>query len=456
MSLTLDEVLKATGGKLLSGRGDLSFTGVATDTRAIEPGALYVPLKGERFDGHQFIDQAAKSGASALLLSRDDVTLPPGVGAVRVEDTLAAYGDLARHWREFLGLAVVAVTGSSGKTSTKELIAAVLGRFMQVGKSHANYNNEVGVPKTLLSMTPGDEACIVEMGMRGPGEIAYLASVARPTIGVITNVGTAHIERLGTQEAIARAKGELLRVGGPTMTAVLNADDPLVMSQGLEHPGPVTTFSLSNPEATVWAEGADRTFTAHWKASDQVPAGSTRLTLPMAGPHHQLNALAAIAVARLLGFTLPAEVDLQPEELPGRARVVRLGEVEVVDETYNANPESVRASLAGFCLEPSKGRRVAVLGDMAELGNYSEMGHRSVGDAVRDAEVNRLFTVGDKARWIAEQAPEKAEHFDTKADLIAALLDYLKPGDRVFLKGSRSSRMEDILAALEARLGGNA
>jgi len=456
MSLTLDEVLKATGGKLLSGKGDLAFTGVTTDTRAIEPGALFIPLKGERFDGHTFIEQAALKGASAFLIGRDDVTVPPGAGAVRVEDTLAAYGDIARHWRELLGLAVIAVTGSSGKTSTKEMIAAVLARFMQVGKSHANYNNEVGVPKTLLSMRPGDEACIVEMGMRGPGEIAYLASVARPNIGVITNVGTAHIERLGTQEAIAKAKGELLRVGGPAMTAVLNGDDPLVMKEGLDHPGLVTTYSRRDPNATVWAEGSGRTFVAHWKASERVPAGSIRLTLPMAGPHHQMNALAAIAVARLLGFTLPAEVDLEPEELPGRARVVKLGDIEVVDETYNANPESVRASLAGFCQEPCSGRRVAVLGEMAELGSYAEVGHRSVGDAVRESEVAKLFTVGEKARWIAEQAPHMAEHFTTKDELVTALLDYLKPGDRVFLKGSRSSRMEEILTALEARLGGHA
>lgn len=453
MSLTLDAVLKATGGKLLSGDQDMELAGVATDTRSIEQGVLYVPLKGERFDGHQFIDQAAGKGARAVLVGHDDVSVPPGLGVVRVEDTLAAYGDLARYWREILGLAVVAVTGSSGKTSTKEMTAALLGRFMRVGKSHANFNNEVGVPRTLLSMQPGDEACIVEMGMRGPGEIAYLASVARPTIGIITNIGTAHLERLGTQEAIAKAKGELLRVGGPTMTAVLNLDDPLVMSQGLDHPGLVTTFSLRDPQASVWAEGAGRTFLAYWKPTEQVPGGSTRLTLPMAGPHHQLNALAALAVARILGFTPPAELDLQPEELPGRARVVRLGDIEVVDETYNANPESVRASLAGFCLEPCKGRRLAVLGDMAELGSYAEVAHRAVGDALRDAPVARLFTVGQKARWIAEQAPSKSEHFETKEALVTALLDDLRPGDRVFLKGSRSARMEEILAALAARLG---
>lgn len=456
MSLTIDAVLKATGGKLLQGRGDLVLAGVTTDTRAIEPGSLFIPLKGERFDGHAFLAEAARNGASAFLLGRDDVAIPEGTGAVRVEDTLAAYGDLARYWREHLGLRVVAVTGSSGKTSTKELIAAVLARFLQVGKSHANYNNEVGVPRTLLSMRPGDEACVVEMGMRGPGEIAYLASVARPDIGVITNVGTAHIERLGTQEAIAKAKGELLRVGGPAMTAVLNADDPLVMKEGEDHPGLVTTYSLRDPAATVWAEGTGRTFVAHWKPSEAVPGGSTVLTLPMAGPHHQQNALAAVAVARLLGHTLPAEVSLEPEELPGRARVVRLGDVEVVDETYNANPESVRASLMGFCLEPCRGRRLAVLGEMAELGRYAEVGHRSVGDMVRDSDIHRLLTVGAKARWIAEQAPDKARHFETKDELVADLLDTLRPGDRVLLKGSRSSRMEAILEALEARLGEHA
>jgi UDP-N-acetylmuramoyl-tripeptide--D-alanyl-D-alanine ligase len=453
MIVTLEEVIKATGGRLLAAGPSAPFTDVATDTRALKPGSLYVPLRGARFDGHDFLQEAVRSGAAGLLVARDDVTPPRNVSAVRVEDTLAAYGDLARHWRGHLGLQVIAVTGSSGKTSTKELIAALLARFIRVAKSHANYNNEIGVPKTLLSMTPSDEACVLEMGMRGPGEIAYLASVARPDIGVITNVGTAHIGRLGTQEAIAKAKGELLRVGGPSMTAVLNADDPYVMAQGLEHLGQVVTYSRLSPRATVWAEGEGRTFTIAWAAGERQPAGETRISLPWAGPHHQSNALAAVAVAWGLGIRLPEAITLAPDELPGRARVVTAGDLTIVDETYNANPESVLATIAGFCAEPSPGRRLVVLGEMAELGAYAEAGHRSVGTALRDAPVDRVFTVGEMTRWIAEQAPAKSEWFADQEALKAALIAELRPGDRVLVKGSRSARMEEVVAALEARYG---
>ncbi|HEY9899657.1 MAG TPA: UDP-N-acetylmuramoyl-tripeptide--D-alanyl-D-alanine ligase [Pantanalinema sp.] len=455
MNLSLDDVLKATGGRLVAGEARAAFTGVTTDTRDLRAGSLYVPLKGERFDGHDFLDRAKAAGASGVLVSRDDASLPEGLSAVRVEDTLAAYGDIARHHREQLGLTVVAVTGSSGKTSTKEAVAAFLGRFMRVGKTHANFNNEIGVPKTLLSMTPSDEAVVVEMGMRGPGEIAYLASVARPDVGIITNVGTAHIGRLGTQEAIARAKGELLRVGGPAMAAVLNADDPLVMAQAEGHAGALVTYGLRPGTATVWAEGDGLTFDACYQAGPRQREGRMRLSLPMAGAHHRSNALAAVAVAWHLGLALPEAFCFAPSDLPGRAHVLRLGDVEVVDETYNANPESVRSALAGFCAEPCAGRRIAVLGEMGELGTYAEVGHRAVGDAVRDLPIDRAFTVGEMGRWIADQAPGKTLHFPDKPALIAALLEAVEGGDRVFVKGSRSTRMEEIVQALSHHLGGH-
>jgi UDP-N-acetylmuramoyl-tripeptide--D-alanyl-D-alanine ligase len=444
--LPLDAVLKATGGHLLSGDARTAFSGIATDTRDLSTGALFVPLKGARFDGHDFLDQAQAAGATGTLIGRDGANLPDGL--------TAAYGDIARHHREQLGLTVVAVTGSSGKTSTKEAVAALLSRFMRVGKTHANYNNEIGVPKTLLSMTPSDEAVVVEMGMRGPGEIAYLASVARPDVGIITNVGTAHIGRLGTQEAIARAKGELVRVGGPAMAAVLNADDPLVMAQAEGHAGALVTYSLRPNGGTVWAEGEGLTFDACYQAGPKQREGRIRLTLPMAGAHHRSNALAAVAVTWQLGLPLPEVFSFAPTDLPGRAQVLRLAGVEVVDETYNANPESVRSALAGFCSEPCAGRRIAVLGEMGELGTYAEVGHRAVGDAVRSLPIDRAFTVGEMARWIAEQAPAKASHFPDKAALVTALVATVEEGDRVFVKGSRFARMEEIVQALSHHLGG--
>lgn len=456
MTLTVNDLLKATGGRLLAGNGTMAFKRILTDTRTLQPGDLYVPLKGPRFDGHDFLAEASRLGAAGVLVSRDDLELPAGLSALRVEDTLAAYGDIARFWRERLGLKVIAVTGSSGKTSTKEMIASLLSRYMRVGKTHANHNNEIGVPKTLLAMSEADDACILEMGMRGPGEIAYLASVARPTLGLITNIGTAHIGRLGTQEAIARAKGELLRVGGPTMTALLNMDDPLIMAQGQDHPGPILTYSLHDRSATLWAEGEGKTFTIHWQANDHMPAGKTVVTLPRAGQHHLTNALAAFSVAWALGCALPKAVELHPESLPGRARVLQSGGIEIIDETYNANPESVRATLASFLSEPCEGRQVAVLADMGELGTYAEVAHRGIGNMVTDSSITKLFAIGTLAKWMAEQAPEKAVQIDDNTQAIEALKAYLQPGDRVFIKGSRSTKLEEIVNALLAHFGGTA
>lgn len=456
MILTIDDLLKATGGRLLAGTGAIAFQRVMTDTRALRPGDLYVPLKGPRFDGHDFLAEAARLGAAGLLVSRDDLDLPTGLCALRVEDTLAAYGDIARFWRERLGLKVIAVTGSSGKTSTKELIASLLSRYMRVGKTHANHNNEIGVPKTLLGMEAEDDACILEMGMRGPGEIAYLASVARPTIGLITNIGTAHIGRLGTQEAIAKAKGELLRVGGPSMTALLNMDDPMIMAQGQDHPGLTVTYSLYDSNATLWAEGEGKTFTIHWQANDHMPAGKTLLTLPLAGQHHRTNAMAAFSVAWALGCALPKTLTLSPEALPGRARVLQAGGIDFIDETYNANPESVRATLSGFLSEPCEGRQVAVLAEMGELGTYAEVAHRGIGTMVAESTITRFFAVGTLAKWMAEQASSKTVHLDDNAMAIEALKAYLQPGDRVFIKGSRSTHLEEIVNALLLYFGGTA
>ena len=454
MNLTLDDLLKASGGRLITDPGDVNFSRIVTDTRILQSGDLYLPLKGPHFDGHDFLTEAASRGAVGALVARDEISIPAGLWAVQVEDTLAAYGDLARYWREKLGLKVVAVTGSSGKTSTKEMIASLLSRYFRVAKSHANYNNEIGVPLTLLSLKEEEEVCILEMGMRGPGEIAYLASVARPNFGLVTNIGTAHIGRLGTQEAIAKAKGELFRVGGPAMTAILNLDDPLIMAQGHDHPGPVVTYSLRDPHATVWAEGKGKTFSIHWKAGERMKEGSTHLTLPQAGQHHRANALAAFSVAWAMGCALPETMSLRSEDLPGRSRVLRVGDIELVDETYNANPESVRATLSGFLGEDWPGRRIAVLGEMKELGTYAEVAHRGIGTMVAESTLAKVFTVGPMARWIAEQAAFKAEHVPDNAHALEALISFLQPGDRVFLKGSRSAKMEEIVNGLCKHYGG--
>ncbi len=458
--LTIAEVLEATGGELLQGDPGARITAVSTDTRSLEPGALYVPLTGERFDGHAFMAEALRRGAVATLVSQT-VDLPEHVAAIRVDDTLVAYGRLARFWRQKLGLTVVAVTGSSGKTSTKEAIADLLGRFQPTAKSHANFNNEVGVPLTLLGLRPrvdagsdaGPRAVVLELGMRGPGEIAYLTEIAQPTIGVITNVGTAHIGRLGSQEAIAAAKGELVQ-GMPDGKLVLNGDDPFCRELGKDHPQ-VCYFSTRGPEhGDVWAasaleaDGDHWRFEARWRGGSASRPGGSIVRLALPGTHHVANALAAIAVAWHLGIALPPEITLLPPPVGGRSRVVAIGDVEVLDETYNANPESVRATLESFCRLPCPGRRIAVLGDMAELGDFAQQAHRDVGRALDAMPIDLVITVGELAGLIAQTTGREAIGCRTNGEAVDALGSLLRAGDRLLVKGSRACRMEEIIAGL--------
>ncbi len=451
--LTLEDILKATGGVPAPGLSNGPLSGVSTDTRSLTPGSLYVPLKGAKFDGHDFLDEAVARGAIMALISRD-VPIPAGLGVIRVQDTLASYGDLARYWREKHAFTVVAITGSSGKTSTKEMVASLLGQYMPVGKTHANYNNEIGLPRTLLETAPETRACVLEMGMRGPGEIAYLTSIARPDVGILTNIGTAHIGRLGSREAIARAKGELLRVGGPTMAAVINHDDPFAMAQAADHPGPMATFSLHDSKATVWAEGSGRTFLARWQDGSRMRAGATRVTLPFLGDHHRANALSAIATAWHLGLDLPAALSIAPEALPGRARTLSVGGVDIVDETYNANPESMRMTIQAFCQEEAKGKRYLAIGAMGELGEYAESAHRELGELIAGLPIAGVVTLGDDARFVTEALGSKAEHVADHARGAEVLAAWLKPGDRLFVKGSRSMQMEVLIQHVVTALEG--
>ncbi|MNK61132.1 UDP-N-acetylmuramoyl-tripeptide--D-alanyl-D-alanine ligase [compost metagenome] len=453
--LTLEDILKATGGTPAPGLPSGPVAGISTDTRSLQPGSLYVPLKGAKFDGHDFLEEAVRRGATTALISRE-VDVPKGLNVIRVQDTLASYGDLARYWREKLGLTVVGITGSSGKTSTKEMVASLLGQYMPVGKTHANFNNEIGLPRTLLETPPETRACVLEMGMRGPGEIAYLTSIARPNVGILTNIGTAHIGRLGSREAIARAKGELLRIGGPTMAAVINHDDPYAMAQAADHPGPMATFSLHDSKATVWAEGKGRTFVAHWQEGPQMRAGSVRVTLPFLGDHHRANALAAIATAWHLGLDLPPALAIAPEALPGRARTLTVAGIDIVDETYNANPESMRMTIQAFCQEEAQGRRFLAIGQMGELGDYAVSAHRELGEQIAQLPIAGVVTMGELAQHVAQALPGRAEHVADHAAGAEVLASWLKPGDRLFVKGSRSMQMEVLITLLVQNLEGKA
>lgn len=428
----LAEIQALTGGTLL-GDPAKAIDGISTDTRTIREGDLYLALRGERFDGHSFLPSI--QGTHAVIFQDGDACAP----SIKVEDTLLAYGQLARGWRKKWGGIVVAVTGSSGKTSTKEAIASLLSLYGKTAKTEGNFNNEIGLPKTLLAIEKDARFAVVEMGMRGMGEIRALAKLALPSVGVITNIGKAHLGRLGSQEAIQKAKGELFEVleklnGG---VAVANGDDPLARAL---LPKDGVSFGFR--------EGVIR---GSWIDARSFAAEGCKVTLVVPGEHHASNALAALAVAKVLGLPLPSE--WQPSaELPGRARAKTVGGITLWDETYNANPDSMRAAIKSLFLQP--GRKILVLGEMGELGPEEGAEHQALGRFLADYPVHLLVTVGPLAARYGEEAPCPHQNFDSREAAAEALIPHLAPGDAVLFKGSRSTRMEEILERIHGALEG--
>lgn len=432
------------------GGGDAVFTGVTIDSRRVEPGNLFVALRGERFDGHRFADQAVRNGASALLLSR---RVPVRAPYVEVDDTRIALGRLAAHWRARVGATVVAVTGSNGKTTVKEMIASILARVGSVLATSGNLNNDIGVPLTLLRLDPSHRFSVVELGANHAGEIAALVALARPSVSVITNAAPAHLEGFGSIEGVARAKGEIFEGLPPQGTAVINADDRFAsLWKALAAPRRVITFGLRS-DADVFAssaEGGDRdgcqTFRLH------TPMGQSVVRLPLAGQHNILNALAAAAVG-CAQFVPPEAIREGLESIrsvKGRLQLVRADSgARLIDDTYNANPASLESGLQALVGFP--GRKLLVLGDMAELGPEASRWHAQAGQMARELGVTGLLAVGDLSRDAVRAFGDGAEHFPDAETLVAALRPLLSSETVVLVKGSRCMRMERVVDALMER-----
>ncbi|MEW6492710.1 MAG: UDP-N-acetylmuramoyl-tripeptide--D-alanyl-D-alanine ligase [Cyanobacteriota bacterium] len=415
------------------------LTGIATDTRTLKPGNLFLALRGEKFDGHNFIDTAAQKGAIAAITERETGSTPKGVPQLQVKDTLRAYQQIARWWRDQFDIPVIAVTGSVGKTTTKELIAAVLSTKGNVLKTQANYNNEIGVPKTLLELGPEHDYAVIEMAMRGIGQIAELTQIARPTVSVITNVGTAHIGLLGSEDAIAKAKCELLAEMPSTGVAVLNHDNHrLIETAATVWQGQTLTYGL---------EGGD--LQGKLVDSQTLEVEGMRFPLPLAGRHNALNYLAALGVAKLL------EVDWEPltkglaVELPsGRSQRYDLpNDIVILDETYNAGLESMIAALHLLAQTPGK-RHIAVLGTMKELGERSPEFHRQVGETARELNLDALLVLVDdsEAEAITTGAmPLQAECFSSHDAVVQRLQEMVESGDRFLFKASRSVGLDRVV-----------
>jgi UDP-N-acetylmuramoyl-tripeptide--D-alanyl-D-alanine ligase len=434
-------VLAATPTDAIQTQMERPIMGITTDSRTIPPGSLFLALEGERFDGHEFVEMALQAGAIAAVVHKP-IPNASSLPLLQVADTLAAYQAIARWWRQHFTIPIVAVTGSVGKTTTKEFIAAVLGTQGRVLKTQANYNNEIGVPKTLLELSAEHDYAVIEMGMRAPGEIALLTQIAQPNIAVITNVGTAHIGRLGSEAAIAQAKCELLAELAPSGVGILNAENPLLMT---------TADSVwSGRTVRYGLEQGD--LRAGFQPPDRLDLDGMVFPVPLPGRHNAMNYLAALAVARELGIAwepLTAGLDVQLPQ--GRARRYPLpNDVVLLDETYNAGLESMTAALHLLAETPGR-RHIAVLGTMKELGERSPDFHCQVGAIARDLKLDGLLILADAAESRAMTAgfsPNRAEEFASHADLVKRLQTLIQPGDRILFKASRAVGMDQVVSQL--------
>jgi UDP-N-acetylmuramoyl-tripeptide--D-alanyl-D-alanine ligase len=484
---------------------------VCTDSRRIQPGDLFVPLTGEQHDGHRFLSQAAETGALVALIERSRAAeRPAALPAWLVDDTQLAYQQLARAWRQTLAAPVIAVTGSAGKTTTRELVRAVLAPLGPVLATSGNENNDVGVPLTLLKASPSEAAVVVEMGMRGLGEIERLSRCALPDVVVITNIGTAHIGRLGSREAIAQAKCEITAALSPAGLVVIPAGDPLLeQALGAVWSGRVRRVALTGddaagsgsaavgphmpaPDLLGQIEGDPGAAGGAWlqllagpgvaegsaapngavalapvasagdastgeAAADPSPA-AFRVPLPLPGRHNARNLLLALAVALELGVRVDQLQALQVEVPGGRSRRLQLGAVQVLDETYNASPEAVLAALDLLAAQP--GRRFAALGTMLELGEQSEALHRAVARRAADLQLDGLVIVDGGAIGAAMQEAAsglpRLARVQSPAEAAVVLLEWLQPGDQLLLKASRGVALERAIPLLAAQLAGAA
>jgi UDP-N-acetylmuramoyl-tripeptide--D-alanyl-D-alanine ligase len=449
--MTAEQVLTATGGTVIAGAPPVEFSGVSTDSRTVSPGALFVALRGERHDGHAFAGEALRRGAAAALVSR------PLVGAagclILVPDTLQALGQLAAAHRAQFALPVIAVTGSTGKTTTKEMTAAILQRRGRALRTEENFNNEIGVPMSLLGLDRDTDFAVIELAMRGAGQIAYLARIARPGIGVITNIGPSHLELLGSLEAVAAAKAELLEALPPDGTAVVNADDAYADLLRGKSAARVVTFGVER-RADVRAHDVTQDDRAAARFRLVAPAGEIAVALGVPGRANVHNALAAAAAALAAGAALEDVAGGLARIAPGRHRLEIIEAARgftIVDDCYNASPASVAMALEVLAALPGR-RKFAALGDMRELGPAAEPFHREIGEQAARLGLERLITVGQLGRAIAEGAQaalgERAEWQPDNDRAAERLLALLGPGDVVLVKGSRAMGMEAIVRRL--------
>ena len=421
-------------------QNNVTFAGITTDSRQVVPGMLFAALPGQTVDGHDYIPQAIERGAVAVLVSRDSAGAVP---SLRVDNVLAALGVLAAHWRGQCPARVVGITGSNGKTTVKEMIASILRQAGRVLATRGNYNNELGLPLTIFQLEKSHDYAVLEMGAAKRGDIAYLAGIARPEVGVIINVGPAHLEGFKSLQGVALGKGEMYAALPPGGTAIINAAEPWVD----------TWLEINKAERVIYFNGDGDNHVRAIQVEDGVAVetaqGRFSLALPLPGQHNLSNALAATAVCLALdiplGLIKSGLEAVQP--VPGRLSLKHASRGwTVIDDTYNANPASLYAALQ--VLAGQHGEPWLVMGDMKELGSDSRKLHAELGDAARSFGVKRLFAVGEASVAAVDAFGDHAEHFDSREGLIDALRAQLRPGVTCLVKGSRSMGMEHVVKAI--------
>jgi len=454
------EIVKATGGTVISGEMDRIFHGVSTDTRQIYRGNLFIPLRGEKFDGHDFINDAVKAGAAGFLVQEDlEYKIPQHLEdavVISVGDTLKALGDIANFWRRHCKATIIAITGSSGKTTTKEMIATIAGLTKNVSKASGNFNNLIGLPLSIFRINEGHEIAILEMGTNAPGEIGRLTRIAEPDIGLVTNIGPAHLEGLKSLDMVREEKVDLFRNMAKSGIAVINLDDRKLLISDADWVGKKVTFGLSR-NADVSAEKIKARGIRGVSFTIKIGEFRQEIKMSTVGSHNIYNALAAAASSWALGIEYRTICQgltaFQP--ISGRMEIHRLNNgASVINDTYNANPASFRAALETLKNLKGDHESTVIMGDMLELGDRAEELHEGIGSLMADTEVGTIFLRGRLSPATAAGALKKhmpkdrVIFFEKPEEILSRLSSYVKEGDWILVKGSRQTKMENTVKAI--------
>lgn len=458
---SIEEILNVTGGELVFPGQFKSVGGISIDSRSIKAGDCFIAIKGAHFDGSDFINDAVLKGASLVVANAKPAASPGAAAFIVVRDPVRALGDIAAFHRKRFNVPTVAITGSNGKSTTKQMTAAAIGSLGRILKTEGNFNNLIGLPLTVLKWTHKDDAAVLEMGMNAPGEIARLTEIADPDVGLITNVSSAHLEFLHSVENVAKAKGELFRGMRSDKVIVVNLEDSWVVKMAEGYRGRVYTFGMQNDADVRFGRMESRSLESI-DMTVYIDGKEWMVHLPVPGTHNVMNAMGALAVARALG--VPTNDAIRGIEsfkpMPMRMERIQLSKgIQIVNDSYNANPKSVVEALRTVSGAKRAGRFVAVLGDMLELGKDSAKCHEEVGEAVAQYKVDRLFVFGERAGDLAAGA--KKSGMDSGKITIhkeidrlkEEILDFIRTGDIVLVKGSRGMKMERVVEFLKDEIG---